>query len=278
MSERRENPLSPEEIGRFRSIVYDYYIRCGRELPWRRTTDPYHIFVSEVMLQQTQVDRVMGKYEEFLYIFPTFGSLAGASLKDVLTLWQGLGYNRRALALVKAAHLVMSLYGGRLPESVEELAGLPGIGKATACSVATFAFGMPTVFIETNIRRVFIDHFFGEGEAVSDKDIAPLVGQTLDRNDPRRWYYALMDYGSMLGKSGGNANRRSAHYRKQTSFKGSDRRIRGAVLRLLLEGAHVPEKVITERAGAEPERVRDILGRMMKEGLVMEEGGAYRIP
>jgi A/G-specific adenine glycosylase len=270
--------LSPEEIDCFRREIYDSYVRYGRDLPWRRTTNGYHIFVSEVMLQQTQVGRVRGKYEVFIDTFPTFSSLAGASLKDVLTVWQGLGYNRRALALLEAARLITSRYGNELPRTVEGLSSLPGIGKATASAILAFWLGTPVVFIETNIRRTFIGYFFHGNEAVRDAHIASFVEQTLDRRDPRNWYYALMDYGALRGKGPENANRKSAHYRRQTPFEGSDRKIRGAVLGLLLEGPHVSAREIEERTGADGARVLAILTRMQEEGLVKEEGTGYTIP
>jgi A/G-specific adenine glycosylase len=269
--------LSPGETGRFQEKIYGYWRQHGRDLPWRRTRDEYRIFVSEVMLQQTQVDRVMAKYEEFIYVFPSFSALADSPLKDVLTVWQGLGYNRRALALVQAARDIAALYSGRLPRTVEELSGLSGIGKATASAVLCFAFDYPAVFIETNVRRVFIDHFFEGRAVVGDKEILPLVGETLDRAQPRNWYYALMDYGAMLGKSGENANRKSAHYRKQAPFKDSDRRIRGAVLKLLLTETHISTPLIGRETGASLERVLAIMTRMEKEGLVREDGGRYTI-
>jgi A/G-specific adenine glycosylase len=187
-----------------------------------------------------------------------------------------LGYNRRALALARSARLIVSRHDGRLPETVEALSGLPGVGKATASAILAFAFGAPVAFIETNIRRTFIEFFFVEQEEVRDRDILPLVVATLDKSDPRNWFYALMDYGAMLGKAKGNPNRKSTHYRKQAPFRGSDRLIRGVVVRLLLEDA-APINLIEERTGTEPERTREILERLEREGLIREEGGLYRI-
>jgi A/G-specific adenine glycosylase len=270
--------LSHEEIAGFQGLILDHYRLHGRDLPWRKTDNPYHIFVSEVMLQQTQVERVTGKYGEFIRTFPDFRNLAAASLKEILGVWQGMGYNRRALALVEAAGIVAYRYGGFLPDSAEELAGLPGIGKATAASILAFAFNKPVIFIETNVRRVFIETWFSREEKVSDKDILPLVDQTLDRKDPRTWYHALMDYGSMLGKRRTNANSRSVHYRKQGPFKGSDRKIRGMILRLLIDSHVLSFGVIGERVGEDGERIRRILGSLEQEGLVREEDGQYSIP
>jgi A/G-specific adenine glycosylase len=276
---RRENILSSEEVARFQTKIYGYYREHARDLPWRRTNNAYHIFVSEIMLQQTQVGRVIEKYAEFIETFPSFSVLADSSLSDVLFVWQGLGYNRRAFSLLKAARIVTSRHGGEIPMTVEELSLLPGVGKATASAVLVFAFGVPLSFIETNIRRVFIDQFFPGNEVVGDSDILPLVEQALDGTDPRNWYYALMDYGSMMGKraSSSNPNRKSLHYRRQTPFKDSDRKIRGAVLGMLLKDPFLPASEIAVRSGVDPERVGYVLGCLEKEGLVCENTGVYAI-
>src|SRR3989338_9445576 len=205
-------------ILKFRSIVWTYYRKYGRDLPWRHTADPYAIVVSEVMLQQTQVERVRGKYEEFLRKFPTFASLARASAPHVVGVWEGLGYNGRAIALRNLAKIVTEKYGGALPENMEELEKLPGIGVATAGSIRAFAFNAPEIFVETNIRRAVIHHFFSRREKIDEKRIQEMVQTTLDKKKPREWYWALMDYGAMLGKTVVNPNRRSAYYRKQSPF------------------------------------------------------------
>jgi len=261
----------------FRDLVYQYYESHGRVLPWRLTWDPYHIFVSEVMLQQTPVERVLVKYEPFIRLFPDFATLAASPLDAVLRAWQGLGYNRRALSLKKAAVIVMDEFSGSLPASTAALATLPGIGPATAASIAAFAFNAPVLFIETNIRTVFI-HFFFEGrEKVRDREILPLVAETLDRCDPRGWYYALMDYGTMLKKEGQKAHRKGAGYRKQTPFQGSDRQVRGAILRLLVEGGGLSEAALVEILGAPGEKVRANLSDLAREGFVRESEEGYTI-
>jgi endonuclease III len=186
--------LEPDIFVRFNKTILSYYQREGRDLAWRRTTDPYHIFVSEIMLQQTQIGRVTIKYPEFITTFPTFAALADAPLHQVLAVWQGMGYNRRAIALHKCAKQVMTTFGGELPRDVGTLVTLPGIGHATACSIGAFAFNMPVAFIETNIRRVFIHFFFPDRLSVTDREILPLVKQSLDTTNPRVWYWALMVY------------------------------------------------------------------------------------
>jgi len=189
---------TPATVRRFRNQVYSYYGEYGRDLPWRMIDNPYHILVSEIMLQQTQVKRVLEKYEQFTRVFPDFPSLAGAPLRKILREWQGMGYNRRAIALKWIALKVVGEFHGNLPSSVEGLMTFPGVGRATASAITTFAFQHPTVFIETNIRRVFIHYFFYDMVYVKDSEIFPLVEKTLDTSNPRVWYYALMDYGVML--------------------------------------------------------------------------------
>ena len=184
---------------KFRRTVLEHYRASKRDLPWRRTRDAYRILVSEVMLQQTQVARVQTFYENFIKKFPSFATLARSKKSDVLRAWQGLGYNRRALALKELAVIIVKKYGSKLPRDRKTLESLPGVGPYTAGAVRAFAWGQPDVFIETNIRRVFIHFFFPRRKKVSDREILLLVEKTLDRRDVRAWYFALMDYGAMLG-------------------------------------------------------------------------------
>jgi len=266
-----------ESIAAFRNLIYDYYKKHRRPMPWRETGDPYRIVVSEIMLQQTQVDRVLGRYEEFITAFPDIVSLAEASLEEVLRVWQGLGYNRRALSLKRLAEEVVRNHGGVLPRTVESLTALPGIGNYTASAFAAFAFNEPVVFIETNIRTVFIHFFFPEQEKVNDREIARLVDESLDRKDPRNWYYALMDYGTMLKKSGVKGHRMSAHYKKQTPFKGSDRQVRGAILKLLIKNKTVSAPSMTELLGESEDKIRRNLVDLVQDGLVRESTTGYTI-
>jgi A/G-specific adenine glycosylase len=255
----------------------EYYRSSGRRLPWRETADPYGILVSEFMLQQTQIERVLGKFGEFLGEFPCFDALAGANLDAVLRAWQGLGYNRRALALRETARKVASDHGGALPETREALLGLPGIGQSTAGAILAFAFGNPVPFIETNIRRVFLHFFFPCRDRVKDSEILPLVEETLDREDPRRWYYALMDYGTMLKKSMPNPNRKSAHYTRQPPFEGSDRQIRGLILRELVSRGPMEAGELVKGLGKDPVRIYRILGDLVREGFLARSGGTVSV-
>lgn len=239
-------------ITTFQKFILDNFRRYGRDLPWRKTHDPYNILVSEIMLQQTQVARVLVKYPQFIKTFPDFWSLAQASLRDILQVWQGMGYNRRAFYLKCIAQSVVKNSNERLLKDEKKLIELPGIGKTTAASVIVFAYNMPSVFIETNIRRVFIYHFFNNKASIHDCDILPLIEKTLDTKNPRRWYWALMDYGAMLGDEARrhakeNPNRRSAHYVKQSKFKGSRRELRGKILSLLLKEKKLSKKAIMAR-------------------------------
>ena len=246
-------------------------------MPWRVSRNPYHILVSEIMLQQTQVGRVLAKYEGFTSRFPNFDSVSKAPLQEILGVWQGLGYNRRAIALQKICRLVVTEYGGVLPNSADTLQTFPGIGPATAGAICAFAFNEPAVFIETNIRRVFIHFFFPHKNGVKDKEILPLVERTLDARSPRRWYHALMDYGAMLKKAEHNPNRRSAHYTRQAPFQGSNREIRGLILKTLLENPDLTERELIRSVDRNPERVRRIITQLMQEGFLVKAGNRLKI-
>ncbi len=227
--------LEPSQITEFHEIILNHYKEHGRAMLWREDTNPYIVFISELMLQQTQVSRVEKKIPHFIQTFPDFAALASASLTEILAGWQGLGYNRRARYLQQSAVIIVDRYGGELPRTTEELRELPGIGPNTAASILVFAFNQPLSFIETNIRRVFLHHFFPGEDAVHDRCLLPLIELCLDSSNPRRWYYALMDYGAALGeKIKTNPNRRSVHYTRQSPFAGSIRQMRGQILRVLV--------------------------------------------
>ncbi len=264
-------------ISLFQEMTYHYYRHHGRNLPWRRTDNPYYVLVSEVMLQQTQVERVLSKYGIFIQKFPDVYCLAKAPLREVLQIWQGLGYNRRALALKKTAELVVNQFDGRLPANVDDLLLLPGVGKATAAAVVAFAFNQPVVLLETNIRTVFLYFFFKRRQNVADAELLPLVEKTLDRSNPRAWYHALMDFGVMLKKRYQNPGRKSAHYAKQFQFEGSNRQIRGRIVRVLTQKARVSESQLIEDSNASPRRVRGILRQLECEHIVRKVDGSYSI-
>ena len=289
--------------------VWAFYRDSGRRMPWRETADRYAVFISEIMLQQTQVPRVMEKYPPFLERFPNFATLASARLADVYALWQGLGYNRRAKYLHEAARRIVADHAGEVPAEREALLVLPGVGPNTAGSLLAFCHNRPVVFIETNIRRVFIYFFFpGSGE-VHDRDILPLIEATLDRENPREWYYALMDYGAALSKWVTNPNRRSRQYVRQSPFENSNRQVRGRILRVLGEapwdgglgmqsagsapgGAPTAQQAaeqprssawltaseLARRVGYPLERVELALEGLIRDGLVAAEGDRFSLP
>ncbi len=240
-----------------------------RDMPWRRDTQPYYVLVSELMLQQTQVDRVVPKFEAFVARFPDEKSLATASLAEVLTLWNGLGYNRRALFLHEAAKAVAAS-GGEFPATREGLMSLRGIGPGTAGAILTYAFNQPEVFVETNVRTVYFHHFFTDGEKVSDAQLSGLVEATLDREHPREFYWALMDYGAWLKKQGAGRVAQSQHYIKQTPLHGSIRQVRGQIVRLLAAGDATREKLEDELEG--DERLAPALVGLIRDGLVTQTG------
>jgi A/G-specific adenine glycosylase len=272
--------LSDEGVQLFRTLIYAFYQKEGRSFAWRTTHDPYHIVVSEVMLQQTQTQRVQGKFEQFIEAFPMLSALAAAPFAQVLAYWQGLGYNRRARALHLFAQRVVQEYQGVIPTTSEELVTFQGIGPATAASIAAFAFNAPAVFVETNIRTVFIHTFFHEHEdAVPDSLILPLVAATLDRTQPRLWYYALMDYGVALKKAFPNPSRRSAHYAKQSRFEGSDRQLRGKILKVLCERSSASFQELCRVLGAQQDipRVQKIVQALAAEKFIAKQGKRWAL-
>lgn len=259
---------SQDMLDAFVQKVWEFYRANKREFPWRETPTPYRVFVSEIMLQQTQTSRSIDKFHEFLTAFPNFQSLAAASFPEVLRVWKGLGYNRRALWIQKSAQIICSECKGQLPQTPQELEALPGIGPATARSITTFAWNKPTIFIETNIRSVFLHEFFKDVPDVHDKDLLPLVEQTVDRANPREWYYALMDYGVYLKKNFPNPSRKSKHHVKQSKFEGSDRQIRGKILELLLayKQSSLPE--LAETLSCEEGRLQKIVDDLQSDHLI----------
>ncbi len=281
------NPVPSTE--EFQKTILDYYNTNGRSFPWRETTDPYAIMVSEIMLQQTQTERVIPKYMAWLEKYPTVTELSKAPLSEILTMWSGLGYNRRARFLHNAAIELSKLLieGKTFPNKPRELEKLSGIGHYTARAVSTFAFNNAEVFIETNIRSVYLFFFFQERlkntesfEPVHDNEIFPLIEKTLYTENPRLWYYALMDYGAELKKQVKNPNRKSKHYTKQSKFEGSVRQARGAILRQLTmqeskEGLCL--KSISKFENLPIERLLIASELLCKEEMIYQDGNLYRI-
>lgn len=306
-----ELAFSEAELCDFRAKVREQGAELYRDLPWRRTRDPYEIWISEVMLQQTQVSRVDGRWQRWLARFGTVGELARARTADVLDEWQGLGYNRRALALQRAALAIMEA-GGEFPRDAKALTALPGIGPATAAGIRAFAFDLHGVYLETNVRAVVLHELFTGREKVADSELVPVVeatcppdggyandgktasgratgaGGSLAEGDeeefpdgPRTWYYALLDYGAYLKRTLPNPARRSKSHVRQSRFEGSRRQKRAALVRALLAGgmgrSAAGLAAAVEAEGIElPETLAgELLRELAAEGFCRENNGVW---
>ena len=269
---------APEK--KFVATVERYYAEHGRhQLPWRKTKNPYRILVSEIMLQQTQVERVIPKYQAFLKLFPTVQTLAAAPLGEVLVAWQGLGYNRRAKLLWQCAGVVARDLGGKWPRDYEGLIALPGVGPYTASAVLAFAYNVATPLIETNVRTVYLHHFFSGQTDVSDRDVLQVVTRTLNPTNPRAWYAALMDYGSYLKSIHPNPSRQSKHHTKQSKFAGSDRQLRGLLIRTVATGRTKRELTVLAAASSfTSEQLTAQLSQLQREGLIVYTNRTYGLP
>lgn len=274
--------LSPDT---FVEKIYAEGVRCFRDLPWRYLDDPYAVLVSEVMLQQTQVARVLKYWSRWMAAFPTVDALACVSTADVLEQWQGLGYNRRALALKRTAEICSAERGGRLPDTTDELKKLPGIGAATAAGVVAFAYNRHAVYLETNVRTVFLHELFPDCNHVDDRELLPLVAATCPQENVRLWYYALLDYGAYLKTLVVNPSRRSAHYARQSPFKGSRRQKRAELIRLVLAYPGIGKDDLALRLNEFEENAGrqdvsypifdSIVSDLVSEGFFREENGSY---
>lgn len=264
----------------FQNIVWRYYEQHGRhDLPWRipgpdGAFDPYRILVSELMLQQTQVQRVIPKFEDFIREFPSFEALAKAPLSRVIAVWSGLGYNRRAKFLWQTAGIITDSHNGMLPDTLSALVALPGIGPNTAAAILAYSFNQPVTFVETNIRTVFIHHFFATHGKVADSALMPLIAETLPRQRAREWFWALMDYGTYLKQTVGNLARASASYSKQSAFQGSRRQIRGYILRVLTERPH---QLYELEASVADDRLQSVLADLVQEGFIEADQTSYQL-
>lgn len=258
--------LTEQAIADFRAIVWDYYDHHARPMPWRDTPSAYYVLVSELMLQQTQVQRVIPKFQAFIARFPDVASLAAAPLAAILDEWSGLGYNRRAKFLHAAAQRTM-LSGGVLPTTYTELLTLPGIGPNTAAAIMNYAYNEPHPFVETNIRTVYFEHFFVNESDVADKEVLTLVAQTIDAEHPRQWFWALMDYGTHLKRVGRGRIDASRHYKKQPPLAGSVREVRGRIIKILRNGPLDETHLYSAVSG--DERFGAALDGLEKDGLII---------
>ena len=273
--------------GEFQKSVLDWSREnTFDDLPWRQTRDSYCVLVSEVMLQQTQIVRVLEKYDQWMKRFPTVQDLASASLREVLEIWQGLGYNRRGKFLHEAAKIIQNEYSGVIPSDADELTKLPGVGHYTAHAVACFAAENCKPFLDTNIRRVFIHSFFADQEYIDDKDILKKIGECEPNENKREWYLALMDYGrEVLGKSSHNSNTKSKHYSKQSKFEGSRRQVRAAIVRELvmskiaLRSDEILETIRNDISDkySSPVEFQKIIRSLSDEGMIRAQEDAWTV-
>ncbi len=282
-SQARWPAAAPLSMTDFVALVEREGASHYRDLPWRNIDDAYAVLVSEVMLQQTQVKRVLAHWGRFMADFPTLDALASASSADVLERWQGLGYNRRALGLWRCAGECSARNAGKLPDTADELIALPGVGQATAAGVMSFARNRPSVYLETNVRTVFLHHLFADAQSVDDRELAPLVAATcLASESPRSWYYALLDFGAHIKSQVKNPSRRSAHYARQSAFEGSRRQKRAELVRIVLAEPGIEasrarkllsaEEVSQGRDSVDGKLFESLVADLAKEGFFRIEG------
>ena len=278
MTRATASPLpSARRTRALQTRLLSWYEENRRDLPWRRTDDPYAILVSEIMLQQTQVPRVAPRFVEWLEAWPDLESLAAAPLADVLRRWQGLGYNNRARRLQEcAAAAVASAPCGRramLPRTLEGLRALPGIGPYTARAVLVFAHNDDLAAVDANVRRV-LTHQLSLAEDLGDKDLQAVADAVLPRGRSRDWHNAMMDYGSLVltARSTGISSRG-----RQGTFEGSRRQKRARVVRRLLQHGPQPLGDLAAGLGLSDEETADIVALLRRDGLVTESGGTVSI-
>ncbi len=266
-----------QDIKKFEKAVLSYWRINGRHtLPWRKTRDPYAILVSEVMLQQTQVDRVVPYFKRWMRRFPNPQVLAEASLTDVLKEWSGLGYNRRAKMLRECAKNIVEKHG-KVPKDFAALVSLPGVGPYTAGAIRAFAFNQPDVFIETNIRSALIHHFFPRSKKVPDAKLVPILEECITHvRSVREWYSALMDYGAHIKKEYPNPSRRSKHHTRQSAFEGSLRQIRGALIHSLVKGS-LTQTGLLKMGQADPQKLEEALRSLVQDTMIVKKRGKWHL-
>lgn len=276
--------IASKDITKFSRVVWSYYERSGRhDLAWRKKTDAYSIVLSEIMLQQTQVARVEEHFKNWKREFPTWKILADSRFSQILTCWQGLGYNRRARYLHEMAKKVMITHGGVFPQEKKQILALPGIGPYTAAAINSFCYNQIDILIETNIRTVIIFHFYKNQEEVSEEQIGFVLKQCLKPGtkaykNPREWYWALMDYGSHLKSEVGNLNTKSKTYNKQSRFEGSKRQMRSRLLRYILERPASTYRQIQDASNSSDEElIKELLTALTTEKMIVCRNDKYNV-
>lgn len=258
--------LNSQDIELFRERIFDFYQSNRRSFPWRETTDRYAVMVSEIMLQQTQAERVSGKYMAWMERFPDTKALSSASLRDVLALWSGLGYNSRCQRLQSCAKVIMDRFDGVVPASPEVLKTLPGIGEYSCRSIPVFADNLDVAAVDTNIRRIII-HEFTLPEDIPKREIQAAADQLLPKSRSREWHNALMDYGSLCLTSRSTGIRPLT---RQSKFQYSKRWYRGRLLKELVSSEFLLLEELEEKYGTCPWGLQEIINELVGEGLVDE--------
>ena len=267
----KNKTLNEREIIEFQTKILSWYKVNKRDFPWRKTTDPYHILVSEIMLQQTQAPRVVVYYEKFIKRFPTINELAIAKNPEVLKIWSGLGFNNRAIRLKEIAKTIMNDLKGNFPQLQADLLKLKGIGSYTAAAIMAFAFNKKAAVIDTNIRRVLI-HELHINQNISPKRLSEIALSIIPKGKSRIWHNALMDYGALAATAKQTMIKSKS---KQSKFKGSEREVRGKILKLLLEKKRVSKVDLTELI--QHKNVYEIMERMKADGLLGERKNVVSI-
>jgi A/G-specific adenine glycosylase len=270
-------PIAREDIAIFQKTIFDWWTTNKRDLPWRHTRDPYRILISEVMLQQTQVSRVLTKYQEFLDAFPSVHELASAPASRVLTVWRGMGYNRRALYLKRTAETVVHDYKGKFPDSESLLLKLPGLGKYTARAIMVFAFEKNVGMVDTNIRHI-LTHFLFNGKSQKEKVIEEVADLVVPHGRSWEWHQALMDYGALAMTK---EKKKMGLTKRQSLFKDSRRYYRGRIVDVLRVGPHKKARLIADfskQYGKDAMFMEEIIEGLTDDGLVTIRGSIVSLP
>ena len=254
--------LSTDTIEAFQNKILNWYQQNKRDLPWRNTTNPYFIHVSEIMLQQTQVERVKKYYETFLNKYPNLETLAEAQTPELLATWQGLGFNNRVLRLREATKQILQNYKGRYPQQLKQLTSLPGVGEYTASAILAFAFNIEAPVVDTNIRRVLI-YELNLDENISIKKLQEIALQITPKGKARQWNNALMDYSSLITTASKTQIKSQG---TQGKFEGSTRQVRSTIVKELLKNNSITKQSIKEQFPQH--NIEKILNSLEKDNII----------